>query len=277
MTVFDASTAYFAAYEGSGSALTVGVGSAQNPNGPQVTLLSSPTTDYNADNVPFFHMGSNYYAFDDNIADAGNNNQASTVLEIPDNLGDGGKRAIVNSPEGFSAIMGARPAVSDRTKVDVIGAGIALDDAGNPTIQVMGAQLPPDQLMQLSLTPPQFPEAYALSFGDVAFDGTGKAWMDDEFLSVGTPGDQSGGVVLLWLGPDGHPVSSRANSGKIIDTANAVKVSAVYGNQHFNESGGTLFIAWIESILPDGSVGIHEQLWAAKVSCSPYTPPKPDN
>jgi hypothetical protein len=88
--------------------------------------------------------------------------------------------------------------------------------------------------------------------------------MDDETAIFG-PGPVGTGLHLLWLGPDGHAVYSDSSGLPLLDDGLGATAAAVQFGNHLGEKGGTLYVAWIETVDGNGNQSIK----AAKLSCTP--------
>ncbi len=78
------------------------------------------------------------------------------------------------------------------------------------------------------------------------------------------------GAGLLWLGPDGHVVSSTSSSSglPIVVSGRPIVGTAIAAQDNFGEERADLVVAWIERAATDAG-RLYDTLWAERVICQP--------
>jgi hypothetical protein len=126
----------------------------------------------------------------------------------------------------------------------------------------------PSQLSSVAIGSPPLSRPVVLP-GDVVpvQYPSGLGWQDDETAIFG-PGPTGTGLHLVWLGPDGHAVYSDASGASLFDDGLPATAASVQFGTHLGEMGGSLYVAWIETVDSTGNQSIK----AAKLSCTPVAP-----
>jgi hypothetical protein len=227
---------------------------------PGTELAHSFTTPYDVAGRPFFDMSRTLYSLLQGVDPDG----GATLFAMPDDFSDAATQAPVGASQQ-AVIAGARPSTTDATKAIVL----ALAPSG-PAYTSLAGLVPPARLTSLSFDPSQLASGGTVAVSEVPADNIGRAWLGDDLVMVGSPQDGSGGLVLLWLGHDGRPVSHAGNQRKVMDDGNQVEIAAVQFEKILPQGlGATLDLAWMEHVSPDGGAGKYDRIYAAQATCTP--------
>jgi hypothetical protein len=139
------------------------------------------------------------------------------------------------------------------------------------TFATYGASVDPGILASLVVGQSPFVQNALVSPTELPYTNTSAAWSKDELFVFGVPADVTGpfsSAALLWLGPDGHVVSSSSTSGgPIVVASNPIVASAVAVQDSFLEARAHLVVAWVERVTTAGTQ--YDRLAAERVVCQP--------
>jgi hypothetical protein len=244
------------------SNITVGAGFTDDAAAANVNVLTINGTspNWSVDFAPFV-VGNGVYVIANQATEAG-----AGVYSTPMDFSDAATLGTIGSPS-LSLVFKAHASVGSPGKA-LVFAG-TLDTQGN--FDLYGATVDPGMLGSLTVGQPPFTGG-TVSLGDMPFDRGDSVWATDELFAIGTPGDKSVGAVLVWIAPDGHLVSAASTSGgKLIQTNNAIQLSAVAAQTVLGEGHAELVVAWIERIVPDGGAQPYDVLYSAQAVCNKPT------
>ena len=243
--------------------ISLGAGFSNDAGAAEQTLALVHTQPNWSVSIAPFQIGSSLYVVANQFSDAG-----AGVFTVPADLSSTGTQGTINAT-GTSIVLAAHASVGSPGNALVLAGSIT----NQGMLQTYAATVAPGMLGSLTIGQAPLNMGQLVDPSQIPFDNGGSVWADDELFAVGNPGDKSGGGTLVWIGPDGHIVSSTATSpGKLIQTSNAVKMCAVAVQDHFGEGRADLVVAWIEQVTPDGGAQPYDQLYSAQVICNPYMP-----
>jgi hypothetical protein len=239
----------------------VGGGSAADGSSAGVVVAQSTQTFYQLVNPQIFEVGGTFYALVAGVVDGG-----TTVFEVPGDFSDAGGQGLIANAGGTSLVLGAHPSAANASQVVVLAGAQTVSGA----FATYGATVDPSQLGSLVIGQPPFVENPPISPRDLPLYTMTQAWADDELFLFGGPGDKSTGATLVWMGADGHIVSSSATSGggPIVTATSPIVASAIAAQDHFQEDRADLLVAWVVRNT-DGAGAQFDRLYAAQVLCEP--------
>jgi hypothetical protein len=210
--------------------------------------------------APLVTMGATTYAFvQQGLADGG-----TAVFAYPSDVGDGGNAYGVNVGGAVGIVLGAQADPSNASNVEIVAA----NSKNGTAFQLWGGSVAPSALTSFTIGSPPLSAGSTVAPLDTPSGATGIEWMGPELLVSGSPGDNSGGVVLLWVGPTGRAVSRTTTSGKLVTTSNPIVATAVQSIAYVGEGSATLAVAWIERVTTGAGV-LADRIQVAKVGCAP--------
>jgi hypothetical protein len=229
-----------------------------------LSLARSNTSKYIVDNSPFFDMGGALHVFLTGVDSDG----GASVYTLPENLADAAGAIVSGTVIPGSAggrVVTARPSATTPSQALVIA---LVPDSTGTQQNAYGGRVDPSQLSSVAIGSPPFDRSVVLG-GDVVpvQYPSGLGWQDDETAIFGQ-GPTGTGLHLVWLGPDGQAVFSDSSGASLFDDGLGATAAAVQFGQHLGEMGGTLYVAWIETVDSTGNQSIK----AAKLSCTPVSP-----
>jgi hypothetical protein len=239
-------------------ALCSGEGMQGGPGAVTTLMQSSSSFLGGIGDNPFVSIGGTDYAFL-SLSDGGR-----PVAVYPADASNSGTTSTFTANASVGALLDVQVDPSNPGNVEAIA--LNLPDGFTPTL--WAGSIPQASLVPMSVGAPQFTQGSVIALGDFPGGGTATTWMGSELLRIGPPGDNSGGVVLLWVGPTGRAVSRATTSGKLVTTSNEIVGAGVQVLDQTGELTATLSIAWVERIVPDAG-SAYDQLYAAEVSCVP--------
>jgi hypothetical protein len=226
-------------------------------------LALSNTTKFFVGNAPFFDMGGALHAFVSGVDPDG----GASAYTMAEGLADAGTIVPSTSIPGSTGgrVVAARPSTTTASKALVV---TLVPDATGTKQHAYGGLVDPSQLSSLAIGTPPFDRSDVIGSDVVPiFFQSGVGWMDDETAIFG-PGPTGTGLYLVWLGADGHAVFSNQSGTPLFDDGLSAVSSAVQFGQHVGEKGGTLYVAWLETLDSAGDQSIK----ALKLACSPVSP-----
>jgi hypothetical protein len=241
----------------------VGSGSSDDGGSPGVAADRSTQNFYQLANPQIFLMGSTIYAMTPGVVPNG-----TTVIEVPSDLSDAGTQGLITGPDAATLVIAAHPSVADPSKAIVL----AESQTSQGAFATYGASVAPGSLGSLVVGQPPFVQNPPLSPTELPSTSTSAVWSGDELFLFGVPADVTGptpGAALLWLGPDGHVVSSSSTSGQpIVVAKNPIVATAVATQDTFGEARAHVVVAWVERVTTDAGTQ-YDRLWAQRVVCQP--------
>jgi hypothetical protein len=226
-------------------------------------LALSNTTKYFVGNAPFFDMGGAVHAFVSGVDPDGGAN----AFTLPEGLADAGQiipGTVIRGSTG-GRVVAARPSAADPAKALVLA---LVPDATGTQQHAYGGRVDRSQLSSVAIGTPPLDRSFTLGSDVVPMPyQSGIGWMDDETALFG-PGPAGTGLYLVWFGADGHAVFSDPSGAPLFDDGLSAASAAVQFGQHVGEMGGTLYVAWLETVDSAGDQAIK----ALKLSCSPVSP-----
>jgi hypothetical protein len=231
-----------------------------NDGGTSQMLVESPSANFDVSRAPLVTIGGTTYAFvQQGLADGG-----TAIFSYPADVGDAGTVSGLNVGGALGLVLGAQVDPGNASNVEVVGA----NSSNGTSFQLWGGSVAPSSLSSLTLGSPPLTAGSTLSAFDAPMAQNAVEWMGPELLMTGSPGDNSGGVVFLWVGPTGRAVSRATTSGRLVSTSNQVVATAVQGISNVGEGSATLAVAWIERTTAAGGAKV-DRILAAKVGCAP--------
>ncbi len=241
-------------------------GSNANATMGQVVLVNG-TAENVSFSTPPLDMNGNLYAFVNGYADGG----SETVFAYPDDLSSMGTQSQVVSNDPLALVASAHASVTDSTKAAVLA--LSLNQSGAGSAQLWAGKVPPSQLTSLDLAPPQFTAGTTLGITDLAFNAGGSTPFGDQLLSIGTSNAAPGQLNLLWINDNGIAVTRPSTMGPLLTSGNTgnnvIRLSAINVGQQFTQLFVSMFVTWIEEVVPGGGGQEYDQLYGAQVTCQP--------
>jgi hypothetical protein len=196
----------------------------------------------------------------------------TTVFEEPLSLSsDPGTQGIITSPDAEVFAFETHQSVLE----PLMAVAVAVTQSSDGTFATYGAVFPPQLLNVLAVGQSPFVRASSLLPGDFPHTSTSTAWFEDELFLFGVPAvvtEPLAGAALLWLGRDGHVVSTSSSSGlPIVASGHPIVGTAVAAQDVFGEARADLVVAWIERVTSDAG-GQYDTLWTERVVCQPASP-----
>jgi hypothetical protein len=193
------------------------------------------------------------------------------VFAYPDDLSSMGTQSQVASSDPLALIASAHMSATDSTKAAVLA--LSLNQSGAGSAQLWAGKVDPSQLTTLDLAPPQFAAGTTLAIADLAFNAGGSLPFGDQLLSVGTTNAAPGQLNLLWVNENGIAVTRPSTMGPLLTSGNTgnnvIRISAINVGQQFTQLYVTMFVTWVEEVVPGGGAQEYDQLYAAQVTCQP--------
>jgi hypothetical protein len=242
----------------------VGAGSTLDGGSAGVGVEQSTQNFYQLVDPQLFVVGSTIYGLVPGVVPNG-----TTVFEVPSDLSDAGTQGLITGPDAATLLFSAHPSASDASAVTVL--------AGSQTAQgafaTYGATVDPASLGSLVVGQSPFVQNPPVSPAELPYTSTSAVWSGDELFLFGVPADVTGptpGAALLWLGPDGHVVSSTSTSGgqPVVVSRNPIVATAIAVQDNFGESRAHLVVAWIERVTTDAGAQ-YDILVSERVVCQP--------
>jgi hypothetical protein len=240
--------------------IVAGRGGAADGSATEQTLASLAFPLIRLSQTPFFELDGGVFAFVEGLSDQANE---SEVVFPSDFLSPGLWTNL--TPPGLVEILGAQPSAVAPGKADVI---LVFQSAAGAPYQITAAQLAPPLLSSLQIRFPPFVLGSSLTAQEVPFSAKSSSWMDDELVVVGMSDDLSGGIVLLWVGPDGRVVARGSGLQKLVSRVIAPQSTAVQFAEHQGELTATIDVAWVDRVGDDAG-GTFDRLFAAQAKCAP--------
>jgi hypothetical protein len=242
----------------------VGAGSSDDGGSPGVAVDRSTQNFYQLANPQIFEMGSTIYAMTPGVVPNG-----TTVIEVPSDLSDAGTQELITGPDAATLVIAAHRSVADPSRAIVL----AESQTSQGAFATYGASVAPGSLGTLVVGQPPFVQNPPLSPTELPSTSTSAVWSGDELFLFGVPADVTGplpGAALLWLGPDGHVVSSSSTSGgqPIVVAKNPIVATAVAAQDTFGEARAHVVVAWVEQVTTDAGTQ-YGRLWTERVVCQP--------
>jgi hypothetical protein len=193
------------------------------------------------------------------------------VIEVPADLSDAGTQGVITGPDAATLVVAAHPSGAQTSKVVVLDRSQYSQGA----FATYGASVDPPNLGSLVVGQSPFAQNPPVSPTELPYTSTSAAWSGDELFVFGVPADVTGpvaGAALLWLGPDGHVVSSSSTSGApIVVARNPIVATAIAAQDTFGEARAHLVVAWVERVTTDAGAQ-YDVLAAERVVCQPPSP-----
>jgi hypothetical protein len=228
------------------------------------SLARSDTTKYLVDNAPFFDMGGALHVFLTGVDPDG----GATVYTLPEDLADAAGAMVSGTVIPGSTggrVVSARPSANDPSKALVVA---LVPDSTGTQQHAYGGRVDPSQLSSVAIGSPPLDQSVVLPSSVVPVPyPTGLGWQDDETAIFGQ-GPTGTGLHLVWFGSDGHAVFSDSSGTSLFDDGLGATAASVQFGTHLGETGGTLYVAWIETVDSTGNQSIK----AAKLSCTQVSP-----
>jgi hypothetical protein len=243
--------------------LFVGAGSTTDGGSGGVANYRSTQNFFVLANPQIFVVGSTIYAIVSGVLPNG-----TTVIEVPSDLSDAGTQGLITGPDASTVVFAAHRSVASASKVVVLAAS----QTSQGTFATYGASVDPGMLASLVVGQSPFVQNAPVSPTELPYTNTSAAWSNDELFLFGVPADLTGpvpGAALVWLGPDGHVVSSTSTSGgPIVVAKDPIVASAIAVQDSFLETRAHMVLAWVQRVTTDAGTQ-YDRLAAERVVCQP--------
>jgi hypothetical protein len=231
---------------------------------PPPSLALSNTTKYLVDHAPLFDMGGALHVFLTGVDPDG----GATVYTLPEDLADAAgamvSGTVIKGSTG-GRVVAARPSATEPKRALVVA---LVPDSTGTQQHAYGGLVDPSQLGSVAIGAPPLDQSFVLTSEVVPVPyPSGVGWQDDETAIFGQ-GPTGTGLHLVWLGPDGHAVFSDSSGTSLFDDGLGATAASVQFGTNLGETGGTLYVAWIETVDGTGNQSIK----AAKLSCTQVSP-----